>query len=182
MLFRDLLGAGAVDVLGLWVPRFAPPDGGGRHHVLDLNDCDRPEARPDIGGYELAVMAEVVEHLFRGPATVLRFVAGFVEPGGHVLVQTPNAAALHKRLRLAAGRAPFGQMPEDRSGDAHVREYTARELAAAGRAAGLEVVSIEAASYFGAGRIRELADRVLPPGARLGLTATFRRPVVPDRP
>jgi SAM-dependent methyltransferase len=181
-LLRDRLGAEAVDVLGLWVPRFAPPDGGGQHHVLDLNDCDRPEARPDIGGYDLALMAEVIEHLFRGPATVMGFVAGFLEPGGHLLVQTPNAAALHKRLRLAAGRPPSGAMPEDRSGDSHVREYTARELQAAGRAAGLEVVAVEAASYFGAGPLRELADRVLPPGARLGLTATFRRPAVPARP
>jgi SAM-dependent methyltransferase len=181
-LLRDRLGAENVDVLGLWVPRFAPPDDRGEHHVFDLNDCDRPDALPGIGGYDLAVMGEVIEHLFRGPATVLRFVAGRVKPGGHLLVQTPNAAAFHKRLRALAGRTPSDPMPEDRSGDRHVREYTARELEAAGRDAGLEVVAVEAASYFGAGRSRELADRVLPPGLRLGLTATFRRPGVPGRP
>ena len=181
-LLRDRLGPANVDVLGLWVPRFAPPEGAGEHHVFDLNDCDRQGALPGIGGYDLALMGEVIEHLFRGPATVLRSVAALVKPGGHLLVQTPNAAAFHKRLRALAGRPPSGAMPEDRSGDRHVREYTARELETAGREAGLEVVDVEAASYFGSGRARGLADRVLPPGLRLGLTATFRRPGVPARP
>jgi SAM-dependent methyltransferase len=119
-------------------------------------------------------MGEVVEHLFRGPATVLGCVASFVRPGGHLIVQTPNAAAVHKRLRLLRGRSPAGPMPEDRSGDAHVHEYTRAELLDAGRAAGLEPVAAEAASYFGPARM--LVDRVLPPGLRLGLTVTFRRP------
>jgi SAM-dependent methyltransferase len=173
-LFRDLLGPEAVDVLGLWVPRFAPPEGAGAHHVFDLNQADRPDARPAIGGYDAAVMGEVLEHLFRGPATVLSCVAGFVEPGGHVIVQTPNAAAIHKRARLLLGRPPSGPMPEDRSGDAHVREYTRAELLDAGRDAGLEPVAVEAASYFG--RRRGRVDLVLPRGLRLGLTVTFRRP------
>jgi Methyltransferase domain len=174
VLFRDLLGPEAVDVLGLWVPRFAPPEGAGAHHVFDLNEADRPDSWPPIGGYDLAVAAEVLEHLFRGPATVLRRIAGCMEPGAHVIVQTPNAAALHKRLRVLLGRAPLGPMPEDRSGDAHVREYTRAELVAAGRDAGLELVEAEAASYFG--RAPAVADRILPPGLRLGLTVTFRRP------
>jgi hypothetical protein len=65
-------------------------------------------------------------------------------------------------------------MPEDRSGDSHVREYTAGELVAAGRAAGLEPVAVEAASYFG--RVPAAVDRILRPGLRLGLTVTFSRP------
>jgi SAM-dependent methyltransferase len=179
VLLRDRLGAGNVDVLGLWVPRFAPPEGAGQHHVFDLNECDDPTKLPQIGPYDLAVLGEVIEHLYRGPATVLRAVASFVNPGGHLIVQTPNAAALHKRLRALAGRPPSDRMPEDRSGDRHVREYPARELQDAAQVAELDTVRIEAASYFGHGRARELADRVLPPGLRLGLTATFR---VPGRP
>ena len=101
-LLRDRLGPANVDVLGLWVPRFAPPEGAGEHHVFDLNDCDRQGALPGIGGYDLALMGEVIEHLFRGPATVLRSVAALVKPGGHLLVQTPNAAAVHKRLNPGA--------------------------------------------------------------------------------
>jgi SAM-dependent methyltransferase len=169
-LFRDLLGAGAVEVLGLWVPRFAPPDGAGDHHVADLNEADWPE----LGPYETVVAAEVIEHLFQPPAEVVRRLGAYLAPGGHLVLQTPNAAALHKRLRLLAGRAPFGPAPEDRSGDAHVREYTLAELHAAGRVAGLEPVESVAASYFGS--VPAAADRLLPPRLRLGLTVTFRRP------
>jgi SAM-dependent methyltransferase len=168
VLFRDMLGPEAVDVLGLWVPRFAPPDGAGAHHVFDLNE----DGWPDAGPFDAVVAAEVIEHLFLGPATTLRRLAAYLEPGGQLIVQTPNAAALHKRIRLLRGHPPYGPMPEDRSGDSHVREYTLAELERAGREAGLEPVSVEAASYFG--RVPALADRVLPPRLRLGLTATFR--------
>ena len=94
------------------------------------------------------------------------------------MLQTPNAAAAHKRLRLLAGRAPFEPMPEDRSGDGHVREYTARELAQAGAAAGLRTVAVAQANYAGGGRARDLlarAERLMPRSMRLGLTLTFQR-------
>ena len=170
VLFRDLLGAEAVEVLGLWVPRFAPPDGGGTHHVFDLNQ----DGWPDAGPYDVVVAAEVIEHLYLGPATFLRRLGAYLEPGGHLVLQTPNAVAAHKRLRVLRGRSPFGPMPEDRSGDTHVREYTREELVRAGREAGLEAVAVGAASYFG--RAPAALDRVLPPGLRLGLTVTFRHP------
>ena len=170
VLFRERLPA--VDVLGLWVPRFAAPEGAGEHHVIDLNGSEWPP----LGPYDMVVAAEVIEHLLLGPATVMRRLADYLEPGGRLIVQTPNAAAVHKRLRLLAGRPPFGPMPEDRSGDRHVREYTTDELVAAGRQAGLEALSVERASYFGSGTLRRVAGRLLPPGLRLGLTVTFRRP------
>jgi SAM-dependent methyltransferase len=172
-LFQDLLGADAVDTLGFRDPRYAA-SGGGAHHDFDLNDADRPEAWPEIGGYDVVVAAEVIEHLFRGPATVLRCLASFARPGGHLIVQTPNAVAVHKRLRVLLGRPAMRPMPEDRSGREHVREYTRRELVAAGRAAGLEPVAVETANYFGPRRA--WTGAVLPPGLRLGLTVTFRRP------
>jgi SAM-dependent methyltransferase len=170
VLFRDLLGPEAVEVLGLWAPRFAPPEGAGTHHVFDLNEDGWPAAGP----FDAVVAAEVVEHLFLGPATILRRLAAYLAPDGRLVVQTPNAAALHKRVRLLRGRAPYGPMPEDRSGDSHVREYTLGELERAGRDAGLEPVELETASYFG--RVPAVADRLLPPRLRLGLTVTFRRP------
>jgi SAM-dependent methyltransferase len=175
VLLRDRFGEDNVDVLGLWVPRFAP-GGGGEHFPVDLNEVD--EGLPRMGPYGLVVAAEVIEHLERGPRTVLSALAGLLEPGGRLVLQTPNVAALHKRLRLLAGRAPFDPMPEDRSGEGHVREYTARELVDAAAAAGLGHMETIYANYAGGGRARDAlarAGRWMPRSLRLGLTLVFQR-------
>ena len=178
MVLRDRLPGAEIDSVGLPVPRFL--DHGVRHVSFDLNDAYEEDRRPDIGGYHLAIAAEVLEHLYTAPATILHCLAGWLEPGGFAVVQTPNAVALHKRLRMLAGRVPFGPVPEDRSDPAHWREYTAGELAAAARAAGLEPADLDAANYFGGpgGRARLYAalGRALPRGMRHGLTLTLRKP------
>jgi SAM-dependent methyltransferase len=136
-----------------------------------------------MGPYDLVVAAEVIEHLERGPATVMSALAGLLAPGGRLLLQTPNAAAAHKRLRLLAGRAPFEAMPEDRSGDGHVREYTVRELLEAGEAAGLRPSEVTYANYAGGGRGRVALARVgplMPRSLRLGLTLVFQREPEPS--
>jgi SAM-dependent methyltransferase len=177
MLLRDRLPRAEIESIGLPVPRFL--DRGVRHVWLDLNDLYEEDRRPDIGGYDLAIAAEVLEHLHTAPATILGCLAGWLRPGGFVLVQTPNAVALHKRLRMLAGRVPFGPVPETREDPAHWREYTAGELAAAAGAAGLEPVELDAANYFGgSGRARLYAalGRALPRGMRHGLTLTLQKP------
>jgi SAM-dependent methyltransferase len=177
-ILRAALGDDQVDALGLWVPRFAPAGEGG-HVVFDLNEIDAPEGVPSIGPYGTILVGEVIEHLHRGPATVLRALSSWLAPGGRLVIQTPNAAAAHKRLRLLAGRAPYERMPEDRTGDGHVREYTASELLAAGEEAGLRSPRVISANYFGGSRGRRLAARaqgLVPSGLRLGLTIVWERP------
>ncbi len=170
-----LRSAGAtVDTLGFANPPFAPREGE-RHIEADLNDLHDD----GDGSYDAIVMAEVIEHLHTSPAIVLGRLATWLRPGGTIVIQTPNAVALHKRVRMAAGRNPLEPIRADASNPGHFHEYTLSELIDAGRAAGLEPAGVRAENYFGASRgARAYAalGRVLPRGLRHGFTVWMRRP------
>lgn len=154
---------------------------GESHHLLDLNELYYEERRPPLGPYDLVVMCEVIEHLYTPSVRVLSGVASWLAPGGFLFVQTPNAVALHKRVDALAGRNPYMDLSEGtRTSPPHFREYTRAELIGAGRAAGLDVIEVEARNYFSGSRrgtqLYNLVCERLPPTFRAGLSVTYRRP------
>ena len=158
-----------VDTLGFAHPLF-PPRAGERHVEADLDD---PDGEGD-GSYDLIVMAEVIEHLHRSPVTVLGWLASWLRPGGWILVQTPNAVALHKRLRMLAGRNPIEPIRLDSKNPGHFHEYTLGELRDAAAGARLTVGGWRAENYFGSSRAYAALGRVLPPSLRHGITVWLR--------
>src|SRR5262245_29033861 len=79
----------------------------GRHFAFDLNRTQhRQNWRTDLPTYSFVVMAEVLEHLYTAPQLVLAFVNSLMEPNGLLVLQTPNAAAATKRIKLLLGRNP----------------------------------------------------------------------------
>ena len=167
-----LRAAGAhVDTLGFENPAFPARDGE-RHVEVDLNE---PGAAGD-GSYDLVVAAEVIEHLHTSPVTVLGYLAGWLRPGGWLLIQTPNAVALHKRLRMLAGRNPVEPIRLDTTNPGHFHEYTLGELDEAAREAGLAVGGWRMENYFGTSRAYAALGRVLPAQLRHGITIWLRHP------
>ncbi len=167
---------GCVETLDIEEDEAEPTD-----HVFDLNDLYFEDRWPRLGPYDVIVMCEVIEHLYTPAVKVLAGLMSWLEPGGYLFVQTPNAVALHKRLKALAGRHPYMDLSEGtRMKPPHFREYTGAELISAGRAAGLEVVDHEARNYFtGSKRGTKLYNQVceaLPPSLRAGLSITYRRP------
>lgn len=115
-----------VDSLGL---EFDAELAHGRQYHFDLNDAqDDRRWRTDLGPYDVIVFAEVVEHLYTAPEKVLRYLHSLMAPGGALVLQTPNAAALRKRLKLLLGRNPYERIRLDRANPGHFREYTVEEL------------------------------------------------------
>lgn len=167
-----------IDTMGFSHFMFGPSQGG-RHIELDLNQCDRPDQVPQPeASHDVAVMAELIEHLYTAPDLVLRYVGGWLRPGGTLIVQTPNAIALHKRVRMLAGRNPIDPIPHSRLASGHFHEYTPRELEEAARQAGLESLSCDGANYFGdsrGARAYGVAARLMPLSLRHGLTLIARR-------
>ena len=183
---RALMPDVIVDSLGFFDERF-PPREQERHVAFDLNDAEFADHWPELGEYDGIVLAEVVEHLYTSPVHLFRLLARALRPGGWLLVQTPNAAALKNRVELLRGRNPFEPLRESRYWAGHVREYTVDELLALGREAGLEPTRWFTANYFDTGsrknRVLVTLERFIPSGLRAGTTACFRKPIrsSPDR-
>lgn len=171
---------GCVDTLDI-VEKDVEPGEGVEHHVFDLNDLYYEDRWPALERYDVVVMCEVIEHLYTPSVKVLAGIASWMKPGGYLFLQTPNAVALHKRVKALAGRQPYMDLSAGtREAPPHFREYTMKELVSTGRAVGLEPVREEARNYFtgskpGGAMYNRLCER-LPPGFRAGLAVTYRRP------
>ena len=171
----QLRDAAPVDTLG-WDDHRFPRVDGERHIQHDLNDRGFPE----LERYDLIVCAEVIEHLHVSPVPVLRFLGGALSERGRLVVQTPNATALPKRLRMLLGQNPYDPIREDAATNpGHFHEYTVGELRRAIEDAGLEVERLVTANYFDHGsrknRLYRAVGPVLPGGLREGITVVARR-------
>ena len=174
-LLRTYFPAARIDTLG-FEHRLVPPRDGERHVEFDLNELDDASF---AGEHDLAVMCEVIEHLHAPPERVLRGLGRAVRPGGALVLQTVNAVALHKRLRMLAGRSPFEPIRDSVTNPGHFHEYTAPELVSVARAAGWDPLAVKTANYFrpagGFGRLYGVVGRILPPGLRHGITLWLER-------
>ncbi len=150
------------------------------HIQYDLNDLYFRDRWPKIGPYDVVVMGEVIEHLYLGGEVVLRWVLNILRAGGALFLQTPNAAALHKRLQLLAGKSPYMPLDEDRMDPPHFHEFTAKELVGVAERVGLVVTNVEMHNYFTRGTaISEIYNRVcemLPGSFRAGISLTLEKP------
>jgi hypothetical protein len=189
-LFRQLYGDAVVTTIGLEPSAVSSARRGEGHIEFDLNDAFNPDAWPSVDPHPLAVMAEVIEHLYTSPVTVLRCVATWLQPSGLLVLQTPNAAALFKRLELLAGRNPYHLIRESKQSPGHFREYTLHELRSAAYAAGFEVIRWSRHNYNDGAtlqkRFYKATRNVLPGPLRQGFTMVLRRlgsaSAAPSRP
>lgn len=187
VMLHDLLRV-PVDTLGFDTIHFASEAGalGGRHHVYDLNDAQSEDTwLRGVGPYDLITMSEVIEHLHTSPLLVLAFLRSLLREGGYLMVQTPNAAALGRRVRLLLGKNPYHLINEDATNPMHFREYTLDELVSYARRSGFEVVEHHISHTFdpryktgknrALGTVQNLAYRWLPPSLRGGMMLVLRR-------
>jgi hypothetical protein len=118
------------------------------HFQFDLNDAQFAENWPAFEKHDCIVMSEVLEHLYTSPVLIFSFLKTLLKPGGFLLLTTPNAVAISKRLQLLAGRHPYEMLRQSRENPGHIREYTRPELVKAGETAGLRLVSASLENYF----------------------------------
>ena len=144
MLFNSLQTS--IDTLGF------EPDADtdwGKHYHFNLNNCQDLELwRRDIKPYDLIVFAEVIEHLYTSPNYVLSFINSITAPGGRVFLQTPNAVALHKRLKMLIGKNPYEKIRENDKDPGHFREYTKQEIVEYSENTGFQLKEFVYGNYF----------------------------------
>jgi trans-aconitate methyltransferase len=99
-----------------------------QHFGFDLNDSQDEDLWPSPDDHDIVIAAEVIEHVHTSPRLVLLMLETFLVPGGLIVIQTPNATALPKRIAMLRGRNPFEMIRETPRNPGHFREYTAAEL------------------------------------------------------
>jgi hypothetical protein len=181
---RRTLPEATVNTLGFRDPRFQPRSQD-RHFQFDLNDAQYPEEWPRLERHHLVVMAEVIEHLHTFPGLVLRCASTWLVNGGYLIIQTPNACALHKRLRMLIGRNPYDMIRESRDNPGHFREYTLDELLSIAGHSGFRPMACTTHNYFDHGtlahRIYNASVRLLPTSLRQGISMVLLKESQSDR-
>lgn len=151
------------------------------HITYDLNDAHVRTSWPTGKGFDLILFLEVIEHLYTSPRQTLGCLASLLNPGGAIMVSTPNAASLGHRISLLLGRQPFEMIRENRVGDpGHYREYTRKELVEIGRELNLRVEYAEMNNIClspttSVGKIYDRVTRLLPGTFRQMMTIVFSR-------
>jgi hypothetical protein len=170
-LLRDVA---PVDTLG-WADHRFPRLEGERHTQHDLND----PAYPDLEPHDVIVCSEVIEHLHVPAEAVLRRLAQALTTAGQLVLQTPNATSLPKRLRILIGRNPYEPLRDEPGNPGHFHEYTVSELREAMTSAGLDVTRLVTANYFDHGspqnRLFRTVGPILPATLREGITIVAQR-------
>lgn len=149
------------------------------HFYFDLNDAQYRDRWIKLPSVDIAVMAEVLEHLYTAPTLVLAFVHSLLLTGGILIVETPNAATLKKRLKLLFGENPYEMIRENARNPGHYREYTKRELHQIAATVGFEVLDCVLSNYFSHDSSKRALERVLrnlaPPNLKRGITLVLRK-------
>ena len=175
VLLREAFPDATVNTLGWHDSRF-PLREHESHVQFDLNDPNYPELEP----HDVVVCSEVIEHLYVATVPVLRFLGSGLARGGHLVLQTPNATALAKRMRMLIGRNPYDPIREESGNPGHFHEHTVDELVAAVEAAGLDVTHVLTENYFDHGSRKNRAYRALgramPRSLREGITVVALKP------
>lgn len=118
------------------------------HTEYNLNHCSDKNSWPQPGLFDLVICAEVIEHLHIAPEYVFDFFYSLIRPGGRLIIQTPNAAVLIKRLTLLQGKNPYERIRLNSENPGHFREYTRDELTEIAKNSGFKVKTVAIENYF----------------------------------
>lgn len=133
---------------------------------IDFFDAERDLFPYPDGHFSLVLCCEILEHLVRDPMHMMLEIRRILEPGGKLLLTTPNCAGLTCIAQLLDGRdnaqvySRYSRAKPDHP--PHVREYTAREIARLMRAAGFQIEQLLTERIEGRDRaawVHELLER-----------------------
>ncbi len=151
------------------------------HITFDLNNAKLIDRWPPIDQrFDLIVYSETIEHLTAAPEYSLLFLSCLLSPNGILVVTTPNAVTLSKRIKFIFGRNPFEQLRLLSENPGHYREYTLRELSEIGARCKLSIHSMRHVNFGNQGRIVKLLFKNLSAAFRDSLVICFRSEDSPD--
>lgn len=165
-----------VSTLGFANERLCPGKFIDHHYEIDLNESNSSSLSSAHGKFDLIVFSETIEHLYTSPKIILSFLSALLkkERGAGIIIQTPNAVSLQKRIKMLFGRNPYELIREDKTNPGHYREYTMKELEQYASEAGFEIQYKKYCSYWtGNSFIKKVINLV--PSLREGITILLVR-------
>jgi SAM-dependent methyltransferase len=128
---------------------------GGEHFACEIDHFDAERDRfPYLDGeYATVLCCELLEHLVEDPMHLMCEVHRILRPDGHVVLTTPNVAALRGLSAILQGYHPgffHAYIRPAASGEVdarHNREYTPREIQQLLENSGFDVVLLETGEF-----------------------------------
>ena len=129
--------------------------------------------------FDLIICGEVMEHLYTSPKKLFQNLHSLLNKDGILIIQTPNAASLKKRLTLLLGKNPFEMPRENLQNPGHYREYTSKELIDLGNETHYIVNKIILDKYFEyptiISKIYRSVKSFIPKKLRSGITIIYQK-------
>ncbi|MFC5284375.1 class I SAM-dependent methyltransferase [Pedobacter alpinus] len=129
--------------------------------------------------FDLIICAEVLEHLYTSPNKLFRNLFSLINKEGYLIIQTPNAVALRKRLLMVFGKNPFEIPRENLENPGHYREYTLKELKTMALKSGFTIDTVIQDEYFEypslLSKTYRMFKKIIPPGLRSGITLILKK-------
>jgi SAM-dependent methyltransferase len=166
-----------IDTAGFYHSGFEEVEGE-TFHELNLNDVDNLKNRVNQK-YSLIILAEVIEHLYTSPELVLKEIKNWLNKEGILIIQTPNAVSLPKRLKMMFGIHPFEKIRLNSLNPGHFREYTLEELVYIVESVGFKVLFASRKNYFSPNnkflKFLYSLEFLWPQSLRTGITVVIKR-------
>lgn len=142
----------------------------------NLNDWATDAQSPK---YDLIICGEILEHLYSAPQKLFQNLYKSLNTGGFLILQTPNAVALRKRISLLIGINPFEMPRENQKNPGHYREYTPNELRKLARANGFCIQKLILDEYFEypswQSKVYRNVKSLIPANLRSGITIILQK-------
>nr|MBC7612770.1 methyltransferase domain-containing protein [Pseudopedobacter sp.] len=143
----------------------------------DLNFWNHSQNQ--ISNFDLIVCGEVLEHLYTSPSILFQNFYKSLNKNGRLIIQTPNAVTLRKRIKMLTGINPFEIPRENLKNPGHYREYTLKELIQLGKSNSFSIDKILMEEYFEYPSTLSTIYRTfkifIPKSLRTGITIVFKK-------
>lgn len=77
--------------------------------TADIADCERILKTSSISTFDVIFLGEVFEHLFQPYPTMKRLI-NLLNPGGYLIITTPNLANIYNRILLMFGKPLYNHL------------------------------------------------------------------------
>ncbi len=159
-------------------------------HLPDLNIFEKVNFIPQdlnfwnyshnqISNFDLIICGEVLEHLYTSPSILFQNFNQSLNKNGYLIIQTPNAVALRKRMKMLMEMNPFEIPRENLRNPGHYREYTSKELIILGETNGFYIEKIIMDEYFqypsNLSILYRKFKKFIPKSLRTGITIVFKK-------